>query len=505
MRSFFGGAAAALRLHLPTPCVAEFGRFDSAMESVVTDTEAIDPHAEDPPVVPPIRDDEGDLSPDYVAAVAEAIERDDVERLRALTVDLHEADLGDLIEALHPDDRAKLVRLLGSDFDFAALTELDDAVRVRILDDLPPEAVAEGVLDLDSDDAASILEDLDEPDVDAVLEQMPLVERVQLKRVLDYPEDSAGRLMQSDFIAVPPFWTIGQTIDYLRDEDDLPDEFYQILIVDPMFRLKGTVALDRLLRTKRPKKLSDIMDETLHSVEATDDQEEVARLFEHYNLVSVAVTDDSERLVGVITVDDVVDVIQEEVDEDIKLMAGVGDEEVSDTVLDTVRGRFLWLLVNLGTAVLASVVIGLFDATIEQMVALAVLMPIVASMGGNAGTQTMTVAVRALATHDIDAFNAKRIISREVIVGILNGVMFAVIIGAVAALWFTSLQLGGVIAAAMVVNMIAAGLFGILIPLGLDHYDIDPAIASGVFVTTVTDVVGFFAFLSFAAYWFGLG
>ncbi len=465
----------------------------------------IDPQADGLAVVPPVRDDEGNLSSAYVAAVDEAVDRDDVERLRLLTLDLHEADLADLIEALHHGDRAKLVRLLGSDFDYTALTELDDGLRVRILDDLPPEAVAEGVRDLDSDDAASILEDLDEPDIDAVLEQMPFVERVQLQRVLDYPEDSAGRLMQTDFIAVPPFWTIGQTIDYLRDEEDLPDEFYQILVVDPTFRLKGTVALDRLLRTKRPKKIFDIMDETLHSVEATDDQEEVARLFEHYNLVSVAVLDDAERLVGAITVDDVVDVIQEEVDEDIKLLAGVGDEEVSDTVLDTVRGRFAWLLVNLGTAVLASAVIALFDATIEQMVALAVLMPIVASMGGNAGTQTMTVAVRALATHDIDSFNATRIVSREAIVGLLNGVLFAVIIGIVAALWFSNLQLGGVIAAAMVVNMIAAGLCGILIPLGLNRHRIDPAIASGVFVTTVTDVVGFFAFLSFAAYWFGLG
>lgn len=470
----------------------------------MADLETIDPKDNDAVPVPAIRDEDENLSPEYVTEVDDAIERDDIDRLRELTVDLHEADLGDLIEALHHGDRSKLVRLLGADFDFAALTELDDAVRTRILDDLPPEAVAEGVRELESDDAASILEDLDEPDIDAVLEHVPFIERVQLKRVLEYPEDSAGRLMQTDFIAVPPFWTVGQTIDYLRDAEDLPDEFNQLFIIDPGYKLQGTVALDHLLRTKRPKKLSEILDETKYSVDVTDDQEEVALLFERYNLLSVAVLDEGERLAGVITIDDVVDVIQEEAEEDIKLMAGVGDEEVSDTIVDTVKGRFTWLLVNLGTAVLASLVIGAFDATIQQMVALAVLMPIVASMGGNAGTQTMTVAVRALATRDIDSYNAARIISRETVVGVINGVVFAVIIGVVAAFWFSSVQLGGVIAAAMVVNMIAAGLCGILIPLGLDYFDVDPAIASGVFVTTVTDVVGFFAFLWFAAYWFGL-
>ena len=466
--------------------------------------DTIEGQTEDTDLVPEIRDEDDNLSPDYVDAVAAAIEEDDVDRLRGLTLDLHEADLGDLIEALKRSDGAKLVRLLGSDFDYTALTELDEAVRARILDDLPPEAVAEGVRDLETDDAAAILEDLDDPDKDAILEQIPFVDRVQLQRVLDYPEDSAGRRMQTDFIAVPPFWTIGQTIDYLRDAEDLPDEFYQIFVIDPGFRLQGTIALDRLLRTQRPKKVTEIMHETVHSVEATEDQEEVAHLFEHYNLVSVAVVDDAERLVGMITVDDIVDVIQEEVDEDIKRLAGVGDEEVSDSIVDTVKSRFSWLFVNLGTAILASVVIGLFDATIEQMVALAVLMPIVASMGGNAGTQTMTVAVRALATRDIDTFNARRIISRETIVGLLNGAFFAVIMGAIAAFWFSNIELGGVIAAAMIVNLVAAGVFGIVIPLGLNRFGIDPAIASGVFVTTVTDVVGFFAFLSFAAYWFGL-
>ncbi|MBK5952255.1 magnesium transporter [Rhodobium orientis] len=473
-------------------------------EIFVADTDTVERPQEDAALVPTVRDEEGNLSPEFVETVDAAIEADDTDRLKALTEDLHEADLADLIEALHPTDQSKLVRLLGRDFDFVALTELDDAMRVRILDELPPEAVAEGMRELNSDDAAHILEDLDEPDKDAILERMSFVERLQLQRVLDYPEESAGRRMQTDFIAVPPFWTVGQTIDYLREAEELPEEFYQIFVVDPGFRLQGTLPLDALLRSKRPQKISEIMRGSPYLVAATDDQEEVAHLFERYNLVSAAVTDDSERLVGVIHVDDIVDVIQEEVEEDIKRMAGIGDEEVSDSILATVRSRFTWLLVNLATAVLASLVIGLFDATIQQMVALAVLMPIVASMGGNAGTQTMTVAVRALATRDIDIFNARRIISRETIVGFLNGMLFAVVIGVIASVWFGSIGLGGVIAAAMVVNMVAAGLFGILIPLTLNKIGVDPAIASGVFVTTVTDVVGFFAFLSFAAWWFGL-
>ncbi|MCW2307217.1 magnesium transporter [Rhodobium gokarnense] len=470
----------------------------------MADTDTVERPQEDAALVPAARDEEGNLSQEFVEFVGAAVEADDADRLKALTEDLHEADLADLIDALHPANQSKLVRLLGRDFDFVALTELDDAVRVRILDELPPEAVAEGMRELDSDDAAHILEDLDEPDKDAILEQMSFVERLQLQRVLEYPEESAGRRMQTDFIAVPPFWTVGQTIDYLREAEELPEEFYQIFVVDPGFRLQGTLPLDALLRSKRPQKISEIMRGSPYLVSATDDQEEVAHLFERYNLISAAVTDDSERLVGVIHIDDIVDVIQEEVDEDIKRMAGIGDEEVSDSILATVKSRFTWLLVNLATAVLASLVIGLFDATIQQMVALAVLMPIVASMGGNAGTQTMTVAVRALATRDIDIFNARRIISREAIVGFLNGVLFAVVIGVIAAVWFDNVGLGGVIAAAMVVNMVAAGLFGILIPLTLNKLRVDPAIASGVFVTTVTDVVGFFAFLSFAAWWFGL-
>ena len=369
---------------------------------------------------------------------------------------------------------------------------------------VPQGGIAEAVQDLNSDDAVYILEDLEEADQEEILSALPFEERLRLRRSLDYPEESAGRRMATEFIAVPPFWSVGQTIDYMREDQNLPDRFHEIFVVSPHFELLGSVALDQILRTGRKASIESIMGETRHSIPAEMDQEEAARLFEQYDLLSAAVVDDAKRLVGVLTIDDVVDVIHEEADEDIKRLAGVGDEELSDTVWQIAQGRFLWLFINLITAVLASLVIGLFDATIQQMVALAVLMPIVASMGGNAGTQTMTVAVRALATRDIDTYNARRIVMRELLVGIFNGLVFAVIIGIVAALWFSSNQLGVIIAAAMVFNMIAAALAGILIPIVLNLMKIDPAIASSVFVTTVTDVVGFFAFLGLAAWWFGL-
>ncbi len=446
----------------------------------------------------------GGMATIFVDAVQLAIEGSDKALARQLTADLHEADLADLIEALPAPDRSRLIALLGSDFDFTALTELDEGVRLSLLENLPVDTVAEGLSELDSDDAVFILEDLTAEDQAEILDQLPALERVVLQRSLNYPEESAGRRMQTEYIAVPPFWTVGQAIDYMRDTEDLPESFYELFVVDPTYRLLGTVALDRLLRTKRPVSVSDIMGETAHTVKAEEDQEEVARTFERYNLVSAAVVDESERLVGVLTIDDIVDVIQEEHEEDFKRMAGVGDEEISDNVFNAVRSRFIWLMVNLGTAVLASVIIGLFDATIQQMVALAVLMPIVASMGGNAATQTMTVAVRALATRELDSYNVRRIILRESTVGLINGFLFAIVIGLVTAMWFGNAALSIIIALAMIINMFSAGLAGILIPIVLDKLKVDPAIASGVFVTTVTDVVGFFAFLGLAAWWFGI-
>lgn len=452
----------------------------------------------------PVRDTEGGLDPRFVAAVEDAIEASDVERLRMLAGDLHEADLGELLGMLSADEQPQLVRLLGDDFDFTALTEIDETVRVRLLEALSPQAVADGVRELDSDDAVYLLEDLDEDDKQAILDQMSVPERLRLARALDYPEESAGRRMQTDFVAVPPYWTVGQTIDFLREDDGLPETFYEIFVVGPTFHLIGTVPLDRLLKAKRPTKISEVMHEEQQIVRATDDQEDVARLFKRYNLVSVAVVDEAERLVGMLTVDDIVDVIEEEAEEDIRAMAGVGDEELSDTVAYTARSRLPWLVINTATAFLAASVIGIFDGTIEQMVALAVLMPIVASMGGNAGTQAMTVTVRALATREISRRNAGRIIRRELLVGLLNGVVLAALVGSVAGAWFLNWELGCVIAAALVGNIVVAGLFGVLIPLMLNARKIDPAVASGVFLTTVTDVVGFSLFLGTAAWWFGL-
>lgn len=445
--------------------------------------------------------EDGSVRHDFLASLGAAIADRDTLWLRDNIIDLHESELGDVLESINTPQRQALVRLLGDEFDFAALTEVDEAIRLEIVNALPNEKIAEALGELDSDDAVYILEDLEEEDQQEILARLPFTERVRLRRALDYPEDTAGRRMQTEFVAVPPFWTVGQTIDYMRDDEDLPGTFSQIFVIDPTFKLVGSVNLDRILRTKRQTKIEEIMDEPRSPITAEMDQEEAAQIFEQYDLLSAAVVDDNNRLVGVLTIDDVVDVIHEEADEDIKRLAGVGDEELSDRVITTVRSRVVWLLVNLCTALLSSTVISLFDATIAQMVALAVLMPVVASMGGNAGTQTMTVTVRALATRDLDIYNAGRIIRREATVGMINGLIFSILIGTVAAIWFANPGLGGVIATAMIVNMLAAALAGILLPLLLDKLGADPAIASAVFVTMVTDVIGFFAFLGLASLW----
>jgi magnesium transporter len=452
-----------------------------------------------------LRGEGGTLREDYVERVARAIEAADAGSLRELVGELHESDVGDLIEALDPELRPRLVELMGHDFDFAALTEVDDKVREEILEELPSETVAEGVRELDSDDAVVILEDLPKDEQAEILDQLPADERDALARSLEYPENSAGRRMQAEFIAVAPNWTVGRTIDYMRETPDLPDRFWELYVVDPDRRLKGTVALDRLLRTKRPVPIAELIDEELRPVRVTDDQEEVARLFERYDLVSAPVVDEDRRLVGVITFDDIVDVIEEEAEEDIRALGGVGrEEELSDSVWTIVKGRFPWLFANLLTALLASWVIRQFEGSIQKMVALAVLMPIVASMGGNAGTQTMTVAVRALATRELSSANAWRIIRREWMVGMLNGLGFALIMGVIAAAWFNVTDLGLVIGLAMMTVLAAAALGGILIPLALIRLGVDPAVSSGPFVTTITDVVGFFSFLGIATLWFGL-
>lgn len=453
----------------------------------------------------PFYDEDGFVRTEYIDHIEALLESGKVKKLKKAVAKLHESELGDLLEALNTGERLALVLLAGDSFDMAALTEVDEAIRLEIVEALPNTRIAEAFKQLDSDDAVYILEDLEDSDREEILAAMPFEERLRLRRSLDYPEESAGRRMQTEFIAVPPYWSVGQTIDYMREDKDLPDRFHEIFVVSPLFKLLGSVALDRVLRTGRQSRIDEIMGETTHQIDVEMDQEEAARLFERYDLLSAAVVDDNHRLVGVLTIDDVVDVIHQEAEEDIKLLAGVGDEELSDSVWDIARSRFLWLFLNLATAILASMVIGIFEGTIKEMVALAVLMPIVASMGGNAGTQTMTVAVRALATRELDSYNARRIVVREIIVGFLNGIFFAVLIGIAASLWFSNVQLGAVIAAAMIFNMISAAIAGILIPMVLDYFEIDPAIASSVFVTTVTDVVGFFAFLGLASWWFGLG
>lgn len=449
--------------------------------------------------------EDGVILASFLAHIGAAIaDRDTLTLKRDVSV-LHQSELGDLLEALLPEQRLALVELMGSDFDFSALTEVDEAIRLDIVDNLPNAQIAQAVQELDSDDAVYILEDLDTEDQNEILAQLPFTERIRLRRSLDYPEESAGRRMQTEFVAVPPFWTVGQTIDYLRDDKDLPDRFSQVFVIDPSFKLLGAVDLDQILRTKRAVKIEEVMHETRHAIPATMDQEEAAREFEQYDLLSAAVVDENERLVGVLTIDDVVDVIQQEAEEDLLRMGGVGDEELSDTVRATSRSRVPWLLVNLGTAFISASVISQFGATIEEMVALAALMPIVASLGGNAGTQTMTVTVRALATRDLDIYNAGRVIRREVMVGLLNGAIIATILGLVAGLWFHNPDLGFVIAAAMVLNMLAAALGGILIPLLLDKFGADPAISSSIFTTMITDVIGFLAFLSLATWWLHLG
>ncbi|MBI5264889.1 MAG: magnesium transporter [Bradyrhizobium sp.] len=453
----------------------------------------------------PMRNETGEIRQEFVQEIANAIGANDATLLRTIVAELHEADLGDLIAALEPDDRVRLVELTGRDFHFSALNEVDDTVREEILEELPPETVAEGVRELESDDAVELLEGLDQEDQDEILEKLPLSERVALERSLLYPENSAGRRMQTEFIAVPPDWNVGQAIDYMRETPDLPDRFYEIYVVGKDRHWQGAVSLDVLLRARRPVPLTDLTDENRRRVSVLDDQEEVARMIGKYNLVAAPVVDTQDRLVGVITVDDVVDVIEEEADEDLKALGGVTRrEELSDNVLTIARGRFNWLLVNLATAFLASSVLGLFEGQLEKMVALAVLAPIVASQGGNAATQTMTVAVRALATRELGSFNAMRVILRESLVGLVNGVAFAVITGVAAVAWFKIPGLGVVIGLAIICNLLAGALGGILIPMALERVRADPAVASGTFVTTVTDVVGFFSFLGIATMWFGL-
>ena len=440
------------------------------------------------------------LSREFVRDILGAAEIDNKERVRELIKPLHVADIADLIDQVTPEQRHVVLGCLPAAIVPEILTELDESVRDEVLHVLAPQEVAEAVTELDTDDAVDLLEDLNADEQREVLAAVPDEERAAVEEALGYAEDSAGRLMQRDFVAVPQYWNVGQIIDYLRDADDLPDEFFEIFVVDPGHHPVGTVPLSRAMRSQRPVLVADIMDDQPKIIPVDTDQEDVAHVFSQYDLASAPVIDAAQRIVGVIMVDDVVDVINEENEEDLMRLGGVQQDDFYTSVVRTTRTRFSWLAINLITAIAASSVIALFDATIEEIVALAVLMPIVASMGGNAGTQTLTVAVRALATRELTPTNALRLINKEALVGVLNGILFAVLIGIVATLWFGNPPLGLVLAAAMVINLVVAGLCGILIPLGLDRAGVDPALAATVFLTTITDVVGFFAFLGLAAW-----
>ncbi|MBZ8119678.1 magnesium transporter [Roseovarius sp. LXJ103] len=434
-----------------------------------------------------------------VARIIFAVDVGDRDQLIAELEPLHAADIADLLEQSNAFDRRRLIELYGPEFDGEILSELDESIREEVIGLLSPEVLAEAVRELDSDDVVDLVEDLEQPQQDAILEVLKDSDRTAVRQSLSYPEYSAGRLMQREVVMAPEHWNVGEAIDYLRDQDDLPDQFYHVILVDPRLAPVGNVTLGKLMASRREVMLKSIVEETFHVIPATQDEGDVAYAFNQYHLISAPVVDEGERLVGVITIDDAMAVLDHEHEEDMLRLAGVGDGGLNDNIVETTKQRFPWLAVNLATAILASLVIAQFEATISQLVALAVLMPIVASMGGNAGTQSLTVAVRAIATRDLTGSNVWRVIRREVLVGLINGLIFAVVMGVIGVIWFGGPALGYVIAAAMVINLVVAGLAGIMIPVVLDRMGIDPALASGAFVTTVTDVVGFSAFLGLAA------
>jgi magnesium transporter len=446
------------------------------------------------------------LSDENIKAISAAVEAQDSDTVNAFLEDLSPADTAELLAKSTDDSRDELLGMYGHNLDPETFTELDDDLRISTLSAMSAAKIAEIVTELDSDDALEVVEDL-HPDLqDDIISKLSEKHRRALKEGLTFPEDSAGRMMQREFIAVPQFWTVGKTIDYLRAESrktdgssDVPEDFFDIFIIGPTYHVVGVLPLNRLIRGKRSEVVGDLSLKDVRTIPAELDQEDTAMIFRRENLVSAPVIDNDERLIGVITIDDIIDVIDEEAEEDILRLAGVDHGDLYRAVLATTGTRFRWLFVNLLTAILASVVISFFDATIEQIVALAVLMPIVASMGGNAGTQALTVAVRALATKELTGANTGRIIWKETLVGTINGAVFAVIIGIIASLWFSDTMLGGVIAAAMVINLICAGLCGAGIPILLERSGSDPAVSSTVVLTTITDVVGFVTFLGLAA------
>ena len=443
-----------------------------------------------------------EFNKEYIRVVHEKIQNNDAEFITNSFKEMHPADTADIIEHLGENDREKLIKLNNFKIEPEVFIELNESIQSEIIKYLSTNTVVSILKNLESDNAIKILENLDEKNKDVVLNSLPPKDRFILQESLSYPEDTAARLMQREFTAIPSNWSVGQTIDYLRENKDLPEEFLEIFIVDNEFKPIGTVPSSKVLRTSRDTKMQSIMLETQLSIPVDMDQEEVGHLFENYNLNSACVVDKSNKLVGMITSDDVLTVLKEEAEEDALRLAGVGDEEITDGVLKKTKRRFNWLLLNLFTAFLATWVISLFGATIEQMIALAFLMPIVASMGGNAGMQTLAVTIRTLATNELTKNNFIQTVSKEFSIGILNGIIFAIISALIVQLWFKDVKLSLIISISMVLNMIVAGLFGILVPVALKRMKIDPAIASSVFVTTITDVIGFLSFLGIGAYFF---
>ena len=434
-----------------------------------------------------------------VDLVSEYLENYQNNKIFEYLKDMHNADIAELLQNLDPVLRLSLLNIISNKFDPEILTYLNDSLRDEIVETLDIKQLANNAKELDTDDAVDLVEDLEKEDQDTFLENLDEEERNLIEEGLNYPEDSAGRLMQREFVALDESWNVGQAIDYLRgNKKNLPEDFYDIYLTDLDKKVQGVVPLGRLMGSKRDINLNSIINKELRLIEVNMDQEEVAYLFNKYGLVSAPVIDEQKKIIGSITVDDVVDVIEEEREEDILKLGGVGHTDIYNTVIDTTRSRISWLIVNLMTAVVASLVIGLFEAAIEKVVALAILMPIVASMGANAGTQTLTVAVRALAVKELTTSNALKIIIKETVIGSINGIIFAIIISLVSIYWFQDLMLGIILGLAMVLNLILAGFAGTIIPLALEKMRIDPALASAVILTTITDVFGFLSFLGLA-------
>ena len=440
------------------------------------------------------------LTPVVENTIINAISNKNARSLKKLIEPLHPADQADMLERLTDEQISDFLDLLGKSLDPEVLVYLDLNVQEKVIDFIGPKALAKAIPELHSDDAVEILQELEEADRNVIIKQLPKSDRILVEEALSFPESSAGRLMQREFLAFPGNWTVGQTIDHMRDQpQDNEDNFYSVYIVDPAHRLLGVISLSRLLSAKRPVRLNNLMEANPRSVNVETDQEEVSLLFQQYGLVNMPVIDKVGRLLGVIIVDDIVDVINEEAEEDLQGLTGVSNLSITASFVETIKGRFSWLILNMFTAILASTVIGLFQEEIEKLVALAVLMPIVASMGGNAGTQTVTVAVRALATRQLNYTNLQKFVLKETWLGLVNGFLFAILSVLLAYLWFGDKQIALIMGLAMIANLLFAGILGTLIPLTLEKFNIDPAISSSVFLTTATDVIGFFTFLGLSA------